>query len=133
MTDATLFTDDSPSVATLRDIHEAIRVCSERMEARANQLFAAAEAAAEAQAILNFRHSEERLRARAEGDGRRMTADEARDHANVTTEHERRTYLLARGRLVALLAMLKADQSQMDGLRTRAEGMLVPVTTYKLR
>lgn len=105
---------------TLQDIHSRIERCIDRMESLVDEVTIAASDAATAEATFKAEFAKARLKARAEADGRKITTDEAEDHATVKTEGQRLSYLLTTNNLTVLREALRAIQSEMDGLRTQA-------------
>lgn len=105
---------------TLQSIHERIEQCVERMEGLLDEITIAAKDAAVTESTFKAQFAKERLLARAEAAGRKITTDEAEDRATVATEEARLGYLLATNNLTVLREALRAIQSQMDGLRTQA-------------
>lgn len=67
---------------------------------------------------FKVKFAKERLKVRAEADGRRITADEVEDHATVATEAERFDHLVASQTMTYTREALRAAETRVDALRT---------------
>lgn len=102
------------------EVQEAISEVSERMDELVDEIRVAGRDAAITEATFKSQFAKARLQARAEAKDRKITTDEAEDKATVATENERLGYLLGANNLTVLREVLRAKQSQLDGLRTMA-------------
>lgn len=103
---------------SIGQVTEALEETSRQLEELVDQITAAGDQQAHAEATFKAEFAKARLVARAEALGSKITVDEVEDRATGVTQSQRLAYLLATNQLTVLREALRAKQAQLDALRT---------------
>lgn len=108
-------------------ITQLIEECENRLDDLVAEARAAALAAARAEADFKVAFAQTRLRTRAEKQaaGEKYTQDSIEDEATVQTAHLRQEALFAAHNLTVVREALRAEESKMDGRRTRSASVRI--------